>query len=73
MPADRELRKKPIIWETPRKIAILAGAIAALAGVIGFMLGQMLGQQSSSAAPVTIVYAPPSATPSVVPTAPAKP
>lgn len=36
---DVQLRRKQVAWETPRNIAILAGAVAALAGVLGGYLG----------------------------------
>jgi hypothetical protein len=38
--SDVRLRRKQDIWEHPRNIAILIGATAALAGGIGFKLGQ---------------------------------
>ena len=41
---DVRLRQKQAAWETPRNIAVLAAAIAAVtgavAGVIGFKIGQ---------------------------------
>jgi hypothetical protein len=39
--ADAKLRERQAVWETPRNIAILAASIAAIAGVLGFKLGQM--------------------------------
>jgi hypothetical protein len=46
--ADLNLRRKQDMWETPRNIAILAGAVAALtaavAGFVGFKIGQTPGQ-----------------------------
>lgn len=40
---DIDLRRKQILWENPRNIAILVGAtaaiIGALAGVIGYKIG----------------------------------
>ena len=37
-------KRKQIAWETPRNIAILAATIAAIAGTLGFKLGQMPAQ-----------------------------
>jgi hypothetical protein len=38
--ADLNLRRKQDIWEHPRNIALLVGATAAIAGALGFKLGQ---------------------------------
>jgi hypothetical protein len=47
--ADLNLRRKQDIWEHPRNIAILIGATAALfsaiAGFIGYKIGQTPPQQ----------------------------
>jgi hypothetical protein len=40
MRADLELKTKQAFWETPRNIAVLVATVAALAGVLGFKLGQ---------------------------------
>jgi hypothetical protein len=40
MRADIELKTKQAFWETPRNIAVLVATVAALAGVLGFKLGQ---------------------------------
>jgi hypothetical protein len=40
MRADLELKSKQAFWETPRNIAVLVATVAALAGVLGFKLGQ---------------------------------
>lgn len=40
MQADLDLKRKQGIWETPRNIAILVTAVAAIAGVLGFRLGR---------------------------------
>jgi hypothetical protein len=37
---DIELRRKQAFWETPRNIAILLGVAVALAGAVGFKIGQ---------------------------------
>jgi hypothetical protein len=39
--ADLHLRRKQGFWETPRNIAILVGATAALAGAVGFKIGSI--------------------------------
>jgi hypothetical protein len=40
MRADILLKEKQAFWETPRNIALLVTAVAAIAGVLGFKLGQ---------------------------------
>ena len=35
-----DLRGKQGFWETPRNIAILLAAVAAIAGAVGFQIGQ---------------------------------
>jgi hypothetical protein len=37
---DINLRRKQDIWEHPRNIALLVAATAAIAGALGFKLGQ---------------------------------
>jgi hypothetical protein len=37
---DEKLRAKQLVWETPRNLAILVGAVAAVSGLLGFKLGQ---------------------------------
>jgi hypothetical protein len=39
--ADLNLRRKQDIWEHPRNIALLVGVAAAVAGAVGFKLGQI--------------------------------
>jgi len=39
MQLDKALKAKQGFWETPRNLAILIGAVAAIAGVLGFKLG----------------------------------
>ena len=58
MEADLALKKKQVAWETPRNLAILAGAVAAIAGVLGFKLGQ----NSPLQPPQTIIIQQPAAT-----------
>ncbi len=55
MRADLGLKTKQAFWETPRNIGILIGVVAALAGALGFKLGQMPPQGQ---APVIIQLAP---------------
>jgi len=38
--SDLNLRRKQAFWETPRNIAILLAATAAIAGAVGFKIGQ---------------------------------
>jgi hypothetical protein len=40
MQADLDLKKQQLIWETPRNIAILVTSVAAIAGFLGFKIGQ---------------------------------
>jgi hypothetical protein len=47
------LRRKQDIWEHPRNIAILAGAVATIAGVGGGFIGFKIGQ-TPSPAPIII-------------------
>jgi hypothetical protein len=41
MQLDKALKAKQSIWEHPRNIVILVGAVAAIAGVLGFKLGSV--------------------------------
>jgi hypothetical protein len=50
MQMDIQLRRKQVAWKTPRNIAILAVAIAALAGAFGGC-----ATQTPAPAPVIIV------------------
>jgi hypothetical protein len=36
---DVELRRKQAFWETPRHLILLIGAVAAIAGALGYKLG----------------------------------
>ncbi len=40
MRADLDLKAKQGFWETPRNIGILLGVAAAIAGGLGFKIGQ---------------------------------
>ena len=40
MKMDLRLKTKQAFWETPRNIGILLTAVAAIAGLLGFKLGQ---------------------------------
>lgn len=55
--ADLDLRRRQVAWETPRNIAILAGAVAALAGVVFGVLGYKIGQTPGP--PPVIINLPP--------------
>ena len=54
---DVNLRRKQVDWETPRNIAILAGALAALFGAAGGFIGYKIGQ--TPAPPPIIIQLPP--------------
>ena len=54
---DIELRRKQVAWETPRNIAILAGAVAAIAATVGGLAGYKIGQTPSP--PPVIINLPP--------------
>jgi hypothetical protein len=41
---DIQLRRRQIAWETPRNIAIIVGATAAIMGAIGGFIGYKIGQ-----------------------------
>lgn len=62
MEADLKLKQKQAFWETPRNIALLLGVAVAIAGVLGFKLGQ-------NSPPVQVIFQPGSI---VAPPAPAK-
>ncbi len=62
MGADLKLKQKQAFWETPRNIALLLGVAVAIAGVLGFKLGQ-------NSPPVQVIFQPGSI---VVPPVPAK-
>jgi len=38
---DVLLRRKQVFWETPRGLLLVAATAAAIAGILGFKLGQM--------------------------------
>ena len=39
MKADLLLKTKQAFWESPRNLALIIGAVAAIAGLVGFKLG----------------------------------
>ena len=41
---DLELRRKHVVWETPRNIAIVVGVAVALAGLVFGTLGYKIAQ-----------------------------
>lgn len=57
MRADLALKQKQAFWETPRNIAVLVAAVAVVAGLLGFKIGQ----NSPSSRPV--VFQAPAASP----------
>jgi hypothetical protein len=69
---DTDLKTRQAAWETPRNVAILAGTVAAvvgvLAGVTGFRAGYMIGQN-----PPPQIVLQPGTTIQITPPAPPKP
>ncbi len=55
MAADARLKERQSFWETPRNIAILLGAVAALFATVAGLAGYKAGQ---NAGPPTIVFQP---------------
>lgn len=59
MRADLDLKQKQAFWETPRNIAILVGAVAAVvatvAGMAGYRAGQTIGAPTVVFQPGSIV------------------
>jgi hypothetical protein len=55
MQADLDLRKKQIAWETPRNIAILAGAVAAITAAVAGWTGYRIGQNEPRSAPQIVL------------------
>lgn len=53
MKADLNLKTHQAFWETPRNIAILLTAVAAIAGFLGFKIGQ---KDLPPATPIVNVY-----------------
>lgn len=51
--ADLQLRSKQVVWETPRNIALIAGAVAAFSAAAGGFFGFKLAQ-SPAPAPIVI-------------------
>jgi hypothetical protein len=49
---DVELRRKQVAWETPRNIALLAGALAAIIGTAAGFIGYKIGM--TPPAPIVI-------------------
>lgn len=58
MQADLNLRQKQTAWETPKNIAILAGAVAALAAAIGGWTGYRIGQTAGTPAVQQLILPP---------------
>ena len=51
---DLDLRRKQIVWETPKNIAILAGTMAAIFAVVFGVLGYKLGQTPAQPIIITV-------------------
>ena len=64
MQADLDLRRKQIAWESPRNMAIVAGAVVAISAAIGGWTGYQIGRSPSPAAtqivlpPGTVIQVP---------------
>jgi hypothetical protein len=67
MQADLNLKKQQSIWETPRNIAILVTSVAAIAGFLGFKIGQ---KDTPPSPPPQVIFQPGSI--QVTPAAPEK-
>ena len=61
--ADLGLKQKQAFWETPRNIAVLLGVAVAIAGVLGFKLGQ-------NSPPIQVIFQPGSIVASPAPVKP---
>lgn len=57
MRADLALKTKQAFWETPRNLAIIFGAFAAIVATLAGLAGYKFGQQSS-ATPTQIIFQP---------------
>ena len=55
---DTQLRRKQAFWETPRNLAIIGGAFAALVAALAGLAGYKLGSQPPPA-PIIIQLPPP--------------
>ncbi len=60
MQQDLVLKTEQATWETPKNIAILAGAVAAISGA----LGGFIGFKAGSTPPALIIIQVPTPTPS---------
>lgn len=56
MQIDQRLKEKQSFWETPRNLAILLGAVAAIVATVAGLAGYRAGQQSST--PPQIIFPP---------------
>jgi hypothetical protein len=68
MRADIDLKRKQVIWETPRNIAIMVGAVAAISAAIAGWTGYQIGRSPPAPPqlvlpPGTIIQVPPAAKP----------
>jgi hypothetical protein len=56
MRADLALKTKQAFWETPRNLAIIFGAFAAIVATLAGLAGYKFGQQSAT--PTQIIFQP---------------
>jgi hypothetical protein len=55
MQADLQLKTRQSFWETPRNLALIVAAAAAVSGALGFKLGQREPLPAPPAPPQTII------------------
>jgi hypothetical protein len=69
---DVDLRRKQTFWETPRNLAVLLGAMAAIFAAVFGLLGYKIG--STPPPPPVVIYLTPQGQPTqALPTPPAVP
>lgn len=56
MQSDLDLKRKQSYWETPRALALIVGAVAALFATLGGLAGYKYG--STPTAPTQIIFQP---------------
>jgi len=63
---DIDLRRKQTFWETPRNLAVLLGAMAAIFAAVFGLLGYKIG--STPPPPPVVIYLTPQGQPTQAPT-----
>ncbi len=59
MQTDLALKRKQTFWETPKSLAIVVGATAAIVGAVAGLAGYKIGQQSSQPQTIIVQQPPP--------------